>query len=166
MKLRGYQLPGSSLEPARVFLRDILQHAAEESWILQYIYMSACIHVTKLDNCSSRVCVEVRKHGASSVRSAVSFLRNGSFPPQFSKNEKDVLRRKSENFVVKDQMLFYMNGKGADLQVFKVRSQLNVLFCYIGIVSHWQIIRVCRLSLTNRRYKFWKEAWFRRWCLF
>ena len=65
----------------------------------------------------------------------LAFLCDGSFPAQFSKNEKDVLRKKSKSFIVKDQMLFYINGKGADLQLYKVRSQLNVLYiCYTGIV--------------------------------
>ena len=40
------------------------------------------------------------------VNQLLAFLRDGSFPPQFSKNETDALRRKSKNFIVKDQMLF------------------------------------------------------------
>ena len=59
-----------------------------------------------------------------------AFLCDGSFPAQFSRNEKDVLRRKSKSFIVKDEMLFFINGKGADLQVCKVRSQLNVLYIF------------------------------------
>ena len=48
-----------------------------------------------------------------------SFLRDGKFPTSFTKNEKDVLRRKSKKFLVKhDGLLYYQNKKaGVDLQV-------------------------------------------------
>ena len=50
----------------------------------------------------------------------VSYLRTGSFP---SKNEKDFLRRKTKNFVVKDGLLFYSDKKkAADLQVLKAKA--------------------------------------------
>ena len=41
----------------------------------------------------------------------VGYLRTGSFPSSMTKNEKDSLRRKSKNFVVKDGLLFYRDKK-------------------------------------------------------
>ena len=49
----------------------------------------------------------------------VRYSRTGSFP---SKSEKDFLRRKTKNFVVKDGLLFYSDKKkAADLQVLKAK---------------------------------------------
>lgn len=50
----------------------------------------------------------------------VSYLRTGNFPSSMTKNEKDSLRRKAKNFVVKDGLLFYRDQKkAADLLVLK-----------------------------------------------
>ena len=50
----------------------------------------------------------------------VGYLRTGSFPSSMTKNEKDSLRRKAKNFVVKDGLLYYRDKrKAADLQVLK-----------------------------------------------
>ena len=49
----------------------------------------------------------------------VNYLRTGRFP---SKNEKDFLRRKMKNLVVKDGLLFYSDKKAADLQVLKAKA--------------------------------------------
>ena len=50
----------------------------------------------------------------------VNYLRTGRFP---SKNEKDFLRRKMKNLVVKDGLLFYSDKKkAANLQVLKAKA--------------------------------------------
>ena len=55
----------------------------------------------------------------------VSYLRTGSFPSSMTKNEKDSLRRKAKNFLVKDGLLFYRDKKkAADLQVLNRASFL------------------------------------------
>ena len=62
------------------------------------------------------------------------YLQSGSFP-SLTRNEKDSLRRKAKNFVVKDGLLYYRDRKkNCDLQV----------GCYFNI----HLASVCLISRT------------------
>ena len=66
----------------------------------------------------------------------MSYLHIGSFPSSMTKNEKDSLRRKAKNFVVKDWLLFYRDKKKvADLQVLKCASFLFFVLSYTFFYS-------------------------------
>ena len=47
-----------------------------------------------------------------------SYVKKGEFPSNFTKNQKDSLRRKSKCFFIKDGVLFFRDKKkNADLKV-------------------------------------------------
>ena len=67
-------------------------------------------------------------------------LRTGSFPSSMTKNEKDSLRRKEKNFVIKDGLLFYRDKKKvADLQVLRRAASFPffvILFLFTPVMHH------------------------------
>ena len=46
-----------------------------------------------------------------------SYVRKKNFPAEFTKIQRDNLRRKSKSFVIKDGLLFFRDKKNVDLQV-------------------------------------------------
>ena len=46
-----------------------------------------------------------------------SYVRKKNVPADFTKIQRDNLRRKSKSFVIKDGLLFFRNKKNVDLQV-------------------------------------------------
>ena len=46
-----------------------------------------------------------------------SYVRKKNFPADFTKIQRDNLRRKSKSFVIKDGLLFFRDKKNVDLQV-------------------------------------------------
>ena len=62
-----------------------------------------------------------------------NFCRGGALPSHLTqKKEKDSLRRKGKNFLVKDGLLFYREKRrNVDLQVKKI-SELAKTHCYVA----------------------------------
>ena len=46
-----------------------------------------------------------------------SYVRKKNFPADFTKIQRDNLRRKSKSLVIKDGLLFFRDKKNVDLQV-------------------------------------------------
>ena len=46
-----------------------------------------------------------------------SYVRKKNFPADFTKIQRDNLRRKLKSFVIKDGLLFFRDKKNVDLQV-------------------------------------------------
>ena len=66
------------------------------------------------------------------------YLRTSEFPSGFTKIQRDSLRRRSQNFVVKDGLLHYRNKKKmTDLQV-----RLLIVMEYLLSMQEFSLINV------------------------
>ena len=68
----------------------------------------------------------------------LAFFCDCKYPPECSKNEKDCIRRRAKNFIVKEGLLFYRDKHNKEYRVSFVRTYasndipvyLNALGCH------------------------------------